>query len=97
MAAQCLPDGQADQEPSMTIKFFSLCLPAVACGLAISLGGCMAVPLAQMALSQAPAADRTCAGCVTNANAGKIGDLTRGVTDSLRKWAGDAPAETTAK
>jgi hypothetical protein len=71
---------------------------ALVCGLGLSLGGCVAaIPLAQMAISQAPSADRACSGCVTDKAAGPVGDISKGLSDSFHKWTGSAPAEVTVK
>jgi hypothetical protein len=82
---------------SMPIKRFSPRLLVLVCGLGLSLGGCVAIPLAQMAISRAPSADPACTGCATNAAAGPMGDISKGVSDSFHKWTGGAPAEATPK
>jgi hypothetical protein len=81
----------------MSIIRFSPRLLAIVCGLGVSLGGCVAVPLAQLALSQASSGDRACSGCATNTAAGPMGDLSKGVSDSFRKWTGGTPTEVTVK
>jgi hypothetical protein len=83
---------------TMSIKCFSPLLLALVGGLVLSLGGCMAaIPLAQMALSQTSSGNPACSGCTTTLAAGPMGDVSKGVTDSFRKWTGGAPTELTAK
>jgi hypothetical protein len=82
----------------MSIKCLSPLLLALLGGLVLSLGGCMAaIPLAQMALSQTSSGNSACSGCTNTVAAGPMGDVSKGVTDSFRKWTGGAPTELTAK
>jgi len=73
---------------------FSQLLPRLsllACALA-GLGGCVAVPLAQMAVSQMASNKSVCAGCASSSSgAGSFGDISKGVGDSFRKLTGATP------
>jgi hypothetical protein len=82
----------------MPTRHVSPRLLAIVCGLGLSLGGCMAaIPLAQMAISRPSSSDQPCAGCATNTLAGPMGDISRSVSDSLRKWTGGSPEDVSAK
>jgi hypothetical protein len=65
----------------------SLRLTFAVCTLAVALGGCVAVPLAQIAVSQMSSANSSCPGCST----GALGDISKGVSDSFHKLTGAAP------
>ncbi|MGD0107305.1 MAG: hypothetical protein ABSC06_25190 [Rhodopila sp.] len=71
----------------------------LACTLALSLGGCVAAPLAQMAVTQMVPAQPACtpgSSCPTNAVADSVGEISKGVTASFRKLIGSAPDQLTA-
>lgn len=59
-------------------------LSAVLC--ALTLGGCVAAPLAQLAISQMSPTKPPCPGC--SAEAGVFDGLSKGVTDSFHKLTG---------
>jgi hypothetical protein len=61
------------------------------CTLAVALGGCVAVPLAQIAVSQMSSANPPCPGCSGGAPTGALGDISKGVSDSFHKLTGAAP------
>jgi hypothetical protein len=82
---------------AMPMKRLSPRLPVLICALGLSLSGCVAVPLVEMAISQAPSADRACSGCATNPTASPLANLSKGVSDSFHKLTGAAPTEVTAK
>ena len=77
----------------MPSKRLSPSLLALSSLLGLSLSGCMAVPLAQIAISQGPSADRACSGCAAAMAAGPIGDIGKGVGDSFRKLPGGATSD----
>ena len=69
----------------MLLRNVYRCLPVVACSLVLALGGCVAVPLAQMAVSQLASSQAACvagAGCQTGTTAGSFAGLSKGFTDS---------------
>lgn len=71
-----------------------LCLPVVVCALAVS--GCVAAPLAQLAISQMGPAKTPCPGCA--ADPGAFDGITKGVSDSFHKLTnGQLAAATPAK
>jgi len=75
----------------MSSQYFSPVSLVVGCVLALGLSGCVAAPLAQMAVSQMT--KPTCAagpGCQTDAAAGSFGHISRGVADSFHKLTGNA-------
>jgi hypothetical protein len=68
-------------------RALSIGLPVAACALALALGGCVAAPLAQMAITQMTPKP-TClvaSGCQTGEAAGSFGDISKGLSDSFRK------------
>lgn len=69
----------------MLFQHFSPAVPVAACALALGLAGCVAAPLAQMAVTQmAPKPCVSGAACQPAA-AGSFGDISRGVGDSFHK------------
>ncbi len=76
-------------------------LPLTALALTVSLGGCVAAPLAQLAVSKVtPTPTPTCGpatpGCTQGGNGFSMADLTHGLGQSLQKLTGDTPTPTTA-
>jgi hypothetical protein len=73
-------------------------LPVIACGLAVALSGCVAVPLAQMAASQmVPVASSQplCAGspgCMTKIAGNGLPDLSKNLSDAFHAVTGSASA-----
>jgi peptidoglycan/LPS O-acetylase OafA/YrhL len=70
----------------MLIKRF--CSALLLTAGAVALSGCVAVPLAQMAVSQAAPATAPCAagtGCQTGLAGGGFGAMSKGVSDSFRQ------------
>lgn len=61
-------------------------LSLIVCSLTLS--GCIAVPLAQMAVSQMPAPKPACPGCTTEAVTSTFVSLSQGVSDSFHKLTG---------
>ena len=74
-------------------------VPLLACTLALGLSGCVAAPLAQMAVTQMVPAQPACtpgSNCPANAVAGSLGEISKGVTDSFHKLIGSSPDQMTA-
>jgi hypothetical protein len=71
----------------MLRRQFFIALPVIACALALTLSGCAAVPLVQLAAAQmAPQpACPTMSACQPGPTADSYGDLSRGFGDSFRK------------
>ena len=70
---------------------FSPRLPILACTLALSLSGCVAVPLAQLAVSQMAPTKSACPGCTTGTATGAFDDISKALSDSFHKLPGSAP------
>ncbi len=58
-------------------------LSMIVCSLALS--GCVAAPLAQMAVSQMPAPKPACSGCATDTT---LVSISQGVSDSFHRLTG---------
>jgi hypothetical protein len=61
---------------------------AVACSLMLALSGCVAVPLAQMAVTQMGPAKAPCVAgpaCPAGPGSGTFGDISKGISDSFGK------------
>jgi hypothetical protein len=74
----------------MSFERFSIIRPIAGCALALALSGCVAAPLAQMAVMQmAPkppcTAPSDCQAATTN---GSFADLSHGLSDSFHKLTG---------
>ena len=67
---------------------FSPRLPVLAVTLALSLGGCVALPLAQLAISQMSTPKPACPGCTTDTAMTAFSTLSQGVSDSFNKLSG---------
>lgn len=69
---------------------------SIVAGLVFALGGCVAAPLAQMAVSQMAPAKPACTGCTNGAAApGSFADMSKGFGDSFQMLLGtktDGPA-----
>lgn len=61
-------------------------LPMIVCSLALS--GCVAVPLAQLAVSQMAAPKPACPGCTAETTTSTFVSLSQGVNDSFHKLTG---------
>jgi hypothetical protein len=75
----------------MLLKFSSRVLPVLACTFALGLSGCVAVPLAQMAVTQMAPPKPPCVdgpGCQTNVASNSFGDMSKGVADSFHRMIG---------
>ncbi|MDR3530926.1 MAG: hypothetical protein P4L90_10285 [Rhodopila sp.] len=90
----------------MPLEHVSSRLPVAACALALGLSGCVAAPLAQIAVSQMAPPKPPCVagpGCQTDVAGSSFGDISKGVTDSFhdltgaisgnQKVAGDVPTK----
>ena len=76
----------------MSSQYFSPISLVAGCALALGLSGCVAAPLAQMAVLQMTKPSCTAGpGCSTNVAANSFGDMSKGVTDSFHKLTGGAP------
>ena len=67
-------------------------LPLAACAVSLGLTGCVAVPLAQVAVSQIMPAKSPCLagpGCQTALADGSSAGMSKGVSDSLRRMTGN--------
>jgi hypothetical protein len=62
--------------------------PVLAVALAFALSGCVAVPLAQMAVSQMAAPKPVCPECATDNATGLFATVSQGMTDSFHKLTG---------
>jgi hypothetical protein len=60
--------------------------------LLLSLGGCVAAPLVQLAATQMSAGKPVCSGCTADAASSVLGDLSKSVSESYHKLTADAPA-----
>jgi hypothetical protein len=70
----------------MLFQSFSPALPAAALALTLALGGCVAVPLAQMAVTQmAPKPCLSVTGCQPAAAGGGFEEMSTGISGSLRR------------
>ncbi|HEY1411156.1 MAG TPA: hypothetical protein VGF36_03405 [Rhodopila sp.] len=72
----------------MLMKRFYHGLPLTACALALALGGCVAAPLAQMAVSQMAPANVPCAAGATCQSGGAgdgFGAMSKSVSDSFHQ------------
>jgi hypothetical protein len=74
----------------MSSKRLSPGLPVAACALFLALSGCVAAPLAQMAVMQMAPAKPACPGCSADAATGAFGEMSKGISDSFHKLTGEA-------
>ena len=70
---------------------FSPRLPVMAVTLAVALSGCVAVPLAQLAMSQMAPTKPACPGCTADTAMTAFSTISQGVSDSFNKMTGVAP------
>jgi hypothetical protein len=78
----------------MPLKWSSPCLSLLVCTAALSLSGCVAVPLAQLAVSQMATARPACApgpACQTDVASNSFGDISAGMTNSFHRLMGNTP------
>jgi hypothetical protein len=89
----------AAQRPRSHLMRFVSHLPMIVYSLALN--GCVAAPLAQMAVSQIAAPQPACSGCTTETTTSTFISLSHGVSDSFHRLTGPdnpkATGDTSAK
>ena len=93
------PTAQRRRNYSMPFKHSVPGLTLLACTAALGLSGCVAAPLAQMAVSQMSAPRSPCVAgpsCSSSTAASPFGDMAKGFTDSFGKLTGMSGDQMTA-